>query len=61
MTAVKSGKLKIEFDMVLLIVASGLYRILAQRMRGYSDAQAPNLPRSERYASRCHATEREVE
>src|SRR5207237_7496908 len=32
--------LKIDFDMVLLVIASGLYRILAKTMRGYSDAQA---------------------
>jgi transposase len=32
--------LKVDFDMALLVVASGLYRLLAQRMRGYSDAQA---------------------
>jgi transposase len=35
--------LKIDFDMVLLVVASGLYRILAKRMRGYSDAQARQI------------------
>lgn len=32
--------LKVDFDMVLLVIASGLYRLLARRMRGYSDAQA---------------------
>jgi hypothetical protein len=32
--------LKVDFDMALLVVASGLYRLLARRMRGYSDAQA---------------------
>lgn len=32
--------LKVDFDMALLVVASGLYRILARRMRGYADAQA---------------------
>lgn len=32
--------LKVDFDMALLVVASGLYRLLAQRMRGYGDAQA---------------------
>lgn len=32
--------LKVDFDLVLLVIASGLYRLLAQRMRGYSDAQA---------------------
>lgn len=32
--------MKVDFDMSLLVMASGLYRILANRMRGYSDAQA---------------------
>ncbi len=32
--------LKVDFDMGLLVIASGLYRLLAQRMRGYSDSQA---------------------
>jgi hypothetical protein len=32
--------LKVDFDMGLLVVASGLYRLFACRMRGYSDAQA---------------------
>jgi len=35
--------LKIDFDMALLVIASGLYRILARRMRGYSDAQARQI------------------
>jgi len=35
--------LKIDFDMILLVAASGLYRILAKRMRGYSDAQARQI------------------
>ena len=35
--------LKIDFDMSLLVVASCLYRLLAQRMRGYSDAQARHV------------------
>jgi len=35
--------LKVDFDMALLVVASGLYRLLAQRMRGYTDAQARHL------------------
>ena len=35
--------LKVDFDMALLVVASGLYRLLAQRMRGYQDAQARKL------------------
>ncbi|MGI0135253.1 MAG: hypothetical protein ACREBW_09890 [Candidatus Micrarchaeaceae archaeon] len=35
--------LKVDFDMALLVLASGLYRLLAQRMRGYSDAQARKI------------------
>lgn len=29
--------------MVFLVIASGLYRLLARRMRGYADAQARHL------------------
>ena len=29
--------------MALLVIASGLYRLLADRMRGYSDAQARQI------------------
>jgi len=35
--------LKVDFDMALLVLASGLYRLLAQRMRGYADAQARHI------------------
>jgi len=35
--------LKVDFDMALLVLASGLYRLVAQRMRGYGDAQARKL------------------
>jgi len=35
--------LKVDFDMVLLVIASGLYRLLARRMRGYADAQARQI------------------
>ena len=35
--------LKVDFDMALLVIASGLYRLLARRMRGYGDAQARHL------------------
>ncbi|HOX60229.1 MAG TPA: hypothetical protein PLC99_25410 [Verrucomicrobiota bacterium] len=35
--------LKVDFDMALLVLASGLYRLLAQRMRGYGDAQARQI------------------
>jgi hypothetical protein len=31
---------KVDFDMALLVLASGLYRLMARRMRGYDDAQA---------------------
>jgi hypothetical protein len=33
----------LDFDMALLVVASGLYRLLARRMRGYADAQARRI------------------
>ena len=32
--------LKVDFDMALLVIASGLYRLLARRLRGYADAHA---------------------
>jgi hypothetical protein len=35
--------LKVDFDMTLLVIASGLYRLLAQKMRGYAEAQARQL------------------
>jgi hypothetical protein len=35
--------LKVDFDMALLVLASGLYRLLARRMRGYSDAHARQI------------------
>ena len=35
--------LKVDFDMSLLVIASGLYRTLAGRMRGYEDAQARQI------------------
>jgi hypothetical protein len=35
--------LKVDFDMALLVLASGLYRLMAQRMRGYDDAQARQI------------------
>jgi hypothetical protein len=34
---------KVDFDMALLVVASGLYRIMAGRMRSYEDAQARQI------------------
>jgi len=35
--------LKVDFDMALLVMASGLYRLMARRMRGYNDAQARQI------------------
>jgi transposase len=35
--------LRVDFDMALLVLASGLYRLVAQRMRGYGDAQARQI------------------
>jgi hypothetical protein len=35
--------LKVDFDMALLVVASGLYRLLARQMRGYADAHARTI------------------
>lgn len=32
--------MKVDFDLALLVVASGLYRRIARQMRGYADAQA---------------------
>jgi transposase len=34
---------KVDFDMTLLVIASGLYRLLARRMRGYHEAQARHI------------------
>jgi len=35
--------LKVDFDTALLVIASGLYRLLARRMRGYAEAQARHI------------------
>ena len=35
--------LKVDFDMALLVIASGLYRLFARHMRGYADAQARHI------------------
>lgn len=35
--------MKVDFDMALLVIASGLYRLLARRMRGYADAKARSV------------------
>src|SRR5215469_15729254 len=34
---------KIDFDMAPLVIASGLYRLMGRRMRGYDDAQARQI------------------
>lgn len=38
--------LKVDFDMSLLVIASGLYRLFARKMRGYSDVQARKVFRN---------------
>ena len=35
--------MKVDFDMALLVIANGLYRLMAKRMRGYSHAQARQI------------------
>jgi hypothetical protein len=35
--------LKVDFDMALLVIASGLYRVVARSMRGYAEAQARQI------------------
>ena len=35
--------MKVDFDMALLVIASGLYRLLARQMRGYADAKARSI------------------
>ena len=35
--------LKVDFDMAMLVLASGLYRLIAQRMHDYADAQARQI------------------
>lgn len=35
--------LKTDFDMALLVIASGLYRLMAKKMRGYADSQARQI------------------
>lgn len=35
--------IKVDFDMALLVIASGLYRLLARKMRGYADAHAGTI------------------
>jgi transposase len=35
--------MRVDFDLALLVIASGLYRNLARRMRGYADRQARQI------------------
>jgi hypothetical protein len=35
--------MKVDFDMALLVIASGLYRLLARQMRGYTDSKARSI------------------
>jgi len=35
--------MKVDFDMALLTIASGLYRLLAREMRGYTDSKARSI------------------
>ncbi len=54
--------LKVDFDMSLLVIASGLYRLLARRMRGYTDAQARQIFRDLiDMPARVTVTDREVQ
>jgi transposase len=54
--------LKVDFDMALLVIASGLYRRLAQRMRGYADSRARQIFRDlVDMPADVHITEHEVE
>ena len=45
MNALSSRGPEVDFDMALLVIASGLYRLLARQMRGYADAQARRVYR----------------
>ena len=54
--------LKVDFDMALLVMASGLYRLLAGRVRGYTDAQARQIFRDlVAMPATITVTEKEVE
>ena len=47
--------LKVDVDMALLVIASGLYRLLARRMRGLRRRAGPShLSQSHRHPGRCH-------
>jgi transposase len=52
---------KVDFDMALLVLASGLYRLIANRMRGYDDARARQIFRDLiDMSAQVAITEREV-
>src|SRR5207248_10274124 len=51
--------MKVDFDMGLTVLASGLYRLLARRMRGYSDAQARRIFR-DRKSTRLNSSHRTI-
>jgi hypothetical protein len=51
-------RLKVDVDMALLVIASGLYRRLAHRMRGYADSQARQIFD---LLTDVHLTEHEIE
>ena len=54
--------LKVDFDMALLVIASGLYRLLAHKMRGYADSQARQIFRDLiEMPARVEVKDREVE
>jgi len=53
--------LKVDFDMALLVIASGLYRLLARQMRGYAEAHARQIFRDlVNLPAQVHLTEKEV-
>jgi hypothetical protein len=53
--------LKVDFDMSLMVIASGLYRLLGTRMRGYADAQARQIFRDlVQMPARITTSEKEV-
>jgi hypothetical protein len=54
--------LKVDFYMALLVIASGLYRHLAHRLRGYADSQARQIFRDlVDLPADVHITEHEIE
>jgi hypothetical protein len=53
--------LKVDFDMALLVIASGLYRLLARQMRGYAEAHARQIFRDlVNMPAQVRVTEKEV-